>query len=64
MFSKNSRNVGSRNSVRNERVPFGASQFVRDSVTSTTEALMFAFPVYWIGGMSPNLDQFRKQFAD
>jgi len=37
---------------------FLASQFVRDSVTSTSEALLFAFPVYWIGGMSPHLDQF------
>jgi ABC-type multidrug transport system ATPase subunit len=37
---------------------FLAAQFVRDSVTSTTEALCFGAPVYWIGGMNQNPERF------
>jgi hypothetical protein len=37
---------------------FLASQFIRDSVTSTFEALCFGIPVYWIGGMYPDPGRF------
>ena len=37
---------------------FLASQFVRDSVTSASEALSFGIPAYWIGGMFPAVDRF------
>lgn len=37
---------------------FLTSQFVRDSVTSSMEAIAFGVPVYWIGGMYPAADRF------
>ncbi|KAH9253890.1 hypothetical protein BASA81_008014 [Batrachochytrium salamandrivorans] len=37
---------------------FLTSQFVRDSVTSSMEAIAFGVPVYWIGGMYPTADRF------
>ncbi|GBG30839.1 ABC transporter G family member 22 [Hondaea fermentalgiana] len=39
-------------------VAFLLSQFMRDAVTSTFEALAFAAPVYWLGGMNPALERF------
>jgi len=33
---------------------FIASQFVRDSVSSASEAVAFGIPVFWVGGMFPN----------
>jgi len=37
---------------------FLASQFVRDSVTSACEAIGFGVPVFWIGGMFPEIQRF------
>lgn len=39
-------------------IAFLLSQFMRDAVSSTLEALAFSIPVYWIGGLNPDPERF------
>jgi len=39
-------------------IAFMMSQFMRDAVTSSVEGLAFAVPVYWLGGLNPDIERF------